>query len=216
MELNRLLEHTLLRPEASGADIIRLCVEAKRFNLYSVVVNPCRVKLAAQELAGTGIQVCSVVGFPLGAGHSETKIAEAVAAESDGATEIDAVANIGWLCEGRFEQAEDEIRRLRAALKRKTILKIIIETPLLPAGSWAEAVAAVIAGGADYVKSATGFFGVTPPDHIQRLKAIGGERIRIKAAGGIKTAAQAMAMIQAGAARLGSSSSVAIMTGPRP
>ena len=215
MELNRLLDHTLLHPGATEDDIERLCREARQYHFCAVVVNPVFVSLVSKHLKGSGVKTCSVVGFPLGANRTETKIFEARRAVEDGAEEIDVVANIGWLAAGRVSETTKELQAIRQALPANVILKVIIETPVLDPESWRDAVKAVVDSGADFVKTATGFFGPTPVGHVVRLAEFAGGRIKVKAAGGIKTADQARAMISAGAARIGSSSSVAIMTDSR-
>lgn len=211
MELNQLIDHTLLRPEAMEADVERLCLEAIAYHFYAVVVNPVFVQLASDRLKGSGVKTCSVAGFPLGANRTEIKVVEACRAVEDGAEEIDVVANIGWLAAGRTSEAAKELQAIRRALPEGVILKVIIETPVLGPELWPDAVRAVVDSGADFVKTATGFFGSTPVDHVVRLVEYVGGRIKVKAAGGIRTADQARAMISAGAARIGSSSSVAIV-----
>lgn len=211
MNLNRYIDHTLLAPQAYLKDIENLCREALEFGFYSVMVNPAYVSRAAQLLEGSDIKVGTVIGFPLGANRTDIKIAEAIAAENDGAHEIDIVANIGALMAWKFSVASKELIRIKKAVSSSTIIKVIIETPLIGTGRLPEAVQAVIDSGADFVKSATGFFGATPLEHIRRMSACSQGRIKIKAAGGIKTAEDALAMIEAGAARIGCSSSVALI-----
>lgn len=213
MKLNRYIDHTLLRPDAVPEDVEKLCREAREFHFYSVVVNPIYVGRAVELLKKTDIRVGSVAGFPLGAGQPEIKLAEAVRAEADGADEIDIVANIGWIQSKQFPLVARELIDIRRRLSTDTVVKVIIEMPLVRPDLWPEAVTAVIRGGANYVKTATGFFGATTRRHVEQLKEYCGDRIKIKAAGGIKTADDAMAMIMAGASRIGSSSSVAIMGG---
>ncbi len=211
MNLNRYLDHTLLRPDAAPEDIERLCREAYDHNFHSAVVTPIYVSLVSKLLRGSDVKTCSVVSFPLGASQTEIKIAEAIRAEADGAQEIDIVANLGWLQSGRFGEATKELFDIRRRLSPDTVLKVIIETPLLKPLLWKESAEAVIRSGAQYVKTATGFFGATTRRHVEQLREYCGDRIKIKAAGGIRTAAEAIAMIMAGAGRIGSSSSVAIM-----
>jgi deoxyribose-phosphate aldolase len=211
MELNRLLDHTLLRPEATESDVERLCCEAIAYHFYAVVVNPVFIPLVSDRLKSSGVKTCSVAGFPLGANRTETKIIEACRAAEDGAAEIDAVANIGWLAAGRMADATKELQAIRRALPANVLLKIIIETPILGPHMWPGAVQAVVDSGAEFVKTATGVFGATPIDHVARLVELAQGRVKVKAAGGIRTADQAAALISAGAARIGSSSSVAIM-----
>jgi deoxyribose-phosphate aldolase len=211
MDLNHFIDHTLLKSEATESDIIKLCDEARRFSFYSVMINPVFVSLAADKLAGTDIKVGAVAGFPLGANQAEIKIMEAVRAEKDGASEIDIVANLGWMMAGRWDRVTGELRDIKQHLSRQTVLKIIIEMPLIPDSLWPYAVEAVISAGADFVKSGTGFFGPVTIDQVVKLSALSYGRIKIKAAGGIKTAAGARGLISAGANRIGCSASVAIM-----
>jgi len=213
VKLNRYIDHTLLRPDAVPEDVEKLCREAREFHLYSVVVNPVYITTAAEILKDSRIRICSVAGFPLGASQPEIKLAEAIRAEADGAEEVDIVANIGWLQSECFPLVARELIDIRRRLSSDTVLKVIIETPLVKPDLWPEAVKALIRAGVDYVKTATGFFGSTSVRHVEQLREYCGDRIKIKAAGGIKTADEAMAMIMAGASRIGSSSSVAIMKG---
>lgn len=213
MKLHNFIDHTLLRPEATEADIQRLCGEALAYRFHAVVVNPVFIPLVAGLLKGSGVKTCAVAGFPLGANRTDIKVAEACRAVEDGAEEIDVVANIGWLASRRFAAAAGELRAIRHGLPENVIVKVIVETPVIDPESWPEAIGAAVDAGADFVKTATGFFGPTPVEHIIKLAEHTRGRIKIKAAGGIRTAEQAGAMIAAGAARIGSSSSVAIVTG---
>jgi len=211
MQLNRYIDHTLLRPDIVPDDVIRLCREAIDFDFYAVVVNPIHISRAAEVLEKTKVQICSVVGFPLGASHPEIKVAEAVRAEGDGADEIDLVANIGWIQSRQCVLLAEELTAVREALRSQTTLKVIIETPLTKPEYWPQIVEIIIQSGADFVKTATGFFGGTPAAHVRQLSEYCRGRIGIKAAGGIRSAAGAMDMIAAGASRIGTSSAVAIM-----
>jgi deoxyribose-phosphate aldolase len=212
VELNAFIDHTLLRPEATVVNIERICREALSYRFYAVVVNPVFVPLVSGLLKGSGVKTCTVAGFPLGANRTDIKLAEAGRAVEDGADEIDIVANLGWLSSGSFAAVADELRVIRHALPHGAVLKVIIETPVIKSDLWPGAIAAAIDAGADFVKTATGFFGPTPVDHVARLADYAAGRIKVKAAGGIRTAEQAGAMIMAGACRIGSSSSVAIVT----
>lgn len=211
MQINKYIDHTLLKPQATEDNIDRLCHEAIEHNFCSVCVNPCHVSRVCNLLSDRGIKVCSVAGFPLGANNTNTKVSEAVLAARDGADEIDMVTNIGKIIEGNFDYIEKEIRAVRSELNDEIILKVIIETPIVPEDKWPDTVSALINAGADFVKTATGFQGATPTGHISKLAAIADNRIEIKASGGINTIGQAMDMIRAGATRLGCSASVAIM-----
>ena len=203
MDLNSLIDHTLLKPTATQTEILKLCDEAKKFKFWSVCVNPVWVKLAKQQ----GVRVTSVVGFPLGANNLEIKIAEAKQAIADGAEEIDAVVYPRDL--------PLQLKPLRLASKNK-ILKIIIETGYLTQPEKFLAAKLVKESGADFVKTSTGFpasagqaSGATIADVKLLRKAVGPD-FGIKASGGIKTREQALAMVKAGANRLGTSNSVAI------
>jgi len=213
MKLSRYLDHTLLRPDAVTSDIEQLCREAYDFEFHSVVVAPVFVSLVSGLLRGSTVKTCSVVSFPLGASQTEIKIAEAIRAEADGAQEIDIVANLGLIQSEQFSLVTRELLDVRRRLSSDTVLKVIIETPLIRPELWNQAAEAVIRSGAEYVKTATGFFGATSRRHVEQLKDYCGDRIKIKAAGGIRTAAEAISMIMVGASRIGSSSSVTIMEG---
>lgn len=211
MELNRLIDHSLLRPDAAAADIENLCREAVLYRFHSVAVYPIHVSLAADLLKKHDITICSVAGFPSGAHHTDIKIAEALRAGQEGAGEIDLVANIGWLQSGLFHRVAEELSEVRKSLPPVTLLKVIIETPVINPAVLPEAVEAVVQSGAEYVKTATGFFGAATVTHVRLLNEYCRGRIKIKAAGGIRTAADALAMIASGAGRIGCSASVAIM-----
>jgi len=213
MKLSRYLDHTLLRPDAVTQDIEQLCREAYDYDFHSVVVAPVFVSVVSGLLRSSTVKTCSVVSFPLGASQTEIKIAEAIRAEADGAQEIDIVANLGLIQSEQFSLVTRELLDVRRRLSSDTVLKVIIETPLIRPELWNQAAEAVIRSGAEYVKTATGFFGATSRRHVEQLKDYCGDRIKIKAAGGIRTAAEAISMIMVGASRIGSSSSVAIMEG---
>jgi deoxyribose-phosphate aldolase len=147
MELNRYIDHTLLRSDATPAHIDRFCRQAMEYNFHCVVVNPVYVSQAAGILEGSGVKICSVAGFPLGASLTEIKIAEAAKAEEHGAREIDVVANIGWIQSGRFSDVAGELTALRRSLTAETILKVIMETPLVSPEHWRDTVEAGIGSG---------------------------------------------------------------------
>lgn len=199
MDLNSIIDHTLLKATATKADILKLCAEAKKYQFWSVCVNPVWVKLAKQQK----VRVCSVVGFPLGASVLAIKIAEAKQAINDGADELDAVIN-------NLKDLRVEVRPIvRAAQGR--VVKIIIETCYLSNEEKTAASKLVKAGGADFVKTSTGFgsSGATVKD-VRLLRRAVGPDFGVKASGGIKTREQAEALVKAGANRLGTSSGVAI------
>ncbi|MBD3401790.1 deoxyribose-phosphate aldolase [candidate division GN15 bacterium] len=210
--LSRYIDHTTLSQTDSEADIVRLCDEAEQYAVYAVCVNPIWVKLAAEHLAGSDILVCSVAGFPLGAGKTEIKVAEATSAVDDGADEIDLVANIGWLVADRFVEAEAEIRKVRRHLPSDVVLKVIIECNRLTEQQQINATLAVINAGADIVKTGTGMFGDVTVEQVRTLSSAAGGRVGVKAAGGIRTREQCDALIRAGATRLGCSGTTEIFT----
>ncbi len=209
--LNRYFDHALLYPEIDLKAIINLCREAKQYDMFGIAINPYWVSEAKKELTGSDVKIISVAGFPLSANRTDIKIAEAVKGVEDGADEIDMVANIGLLAMGEYKKAEDEIHSIRKALPDNILLKVIIEAPRISPEAQIEATKAVINGGAQYVKTATGFFGGATIEMVKRLYKVAENQIKVKASGGIKSLADMEALIDAGAERIGSSSSVAIM-----
>lgn len=209
--LHRRFDHAALLPEVDRAAIIKLCREAKEFDFATVAVNPTWVSLAAAELQDCRVAVLTVSGFPLGAATTEIKIAEALKGVADGASEIDMVANIGWLVSDRLSEAESEISQVRQNLPKEVVLKVIIEAGKLTPQQQADAARTVIKGGGQFVKTCTGFFGGATVAQVQTLSEAVGGRIEVKASGGIRTLEQCRQFIKAGATRLGSSASVAIM-----
>ena len=208
-----LIDHTLLDPAASSRDIIRLCADAKHYGFCSVMVNPSWVTLAAAQVHGSSVKVGTVVGFPLGANLTVTKLAEAEAAAQNGAHELDMVINIGALKSGDRVLLRTEIRSLaRLAHEHGAILKAIIETALLNQEEKILACALAAEAGVDFVKTSTGFAasGATAHD-VALMRGVVGHDIGVKAAGGIRTAAQLREMVEAGANRIGASASVAIV-----
>ncbi len=209
--LNLRFDHAALGPEVDEAAVRKLCDEARQYELYSVAVNPIWVKTAVEGLSGSSVKVLSVAGFPLGASRSEIKLAEAVCGAHDGAAEIDMVANIGWLVSGRYSDVEAEIRAIRDMLPEDAVLKVIIEAGKLTTEQQVEATKCVVSGGAQFVKTSTGFFGGATVEQVRTLVEAAQGKIEVKASGGIRTLEHCRAMLEAGATRLGSSSSVAIM-----
>ncbi|QIK70180.1 deoxyribose-phosphate aldolase [Erysipelothrix sp. HDW6C] len=213
MELNRYIDHTLLKPEATQAQIKALCEEAIKYNFKSVCINPTHVELAASLLKGTGVEVCTVVGFPLGATPTVVKEFETKTVLALGATEVDMVINVGALKEGRTQFVEDEIRALKTIVGDK-ILKVIIETCLLTPEEIATVSQLVVNAGADFVKTSTGFSsGGARAEDVAIMKQTVGNRAEVKASGGIRSLDDVNAMVAAGATRIGASSGVAIMEG---
>jgi deoxyribose-phosphate aldolase len=210
-DLARVIEHTLLRPEATGQEIEQACQVATSNGCPAVVVNPSRVALAARLLAGTGVEVVATVGFPFGAARSEMKVLEARLALADGADVIDVVIDIGLLKDGDLRAVEQEL----AAVVREVgthPVKVIIETALLTDDEKRTACQLAVEAGAAYVKTSTGFSagGATVHD-ITLMRAAVGDRARIKAAGGIRYYEDALALLNAGADRLGVSRTQALL-----
>ncbi len=208
----RMIDHTLLKPEASEAEIRRLCAEALRYGFASVCVNPCWVPLCRKLISGGRTKVCTVVGFPLGANQTPAKAFEAAQAVKEGADELDMVANIGWVKSGTLDLVEEDIRQVVKAAKG-TPVKVIIETCLLTDEEKVRASLAARAAGAAFVKTSTGFnkAGATVGD-VALMRRVVGPQMGVKAAGGIRDFASALQMVESGATRLGASASVAIVS----
>ncbi len=219
-ELARLIDHTALKPDTTEARIRTLCDEARRYGFAAVCVNPCYVPLAAELLQGSAVAVCTVVGFPLGANRTAIKAAEAEQAIRDGAAELDMVLNIGFLKSGRLQEVLEDIRAVvdvaRAARppagRDRTLVKVILETALLTDAEKETACRLALEAGADFVKTSTGFAGggATVED-VALMRRVVGDRMGVKASGGIRTRAQAEALVAAGANRLGTSAGVALI-----
>ena len=209
--LNTYLDHTLLKADATPADILAVTAEAKAYQTASVCVNTCYTTLVANELRGSGVKTCVVVGFPLGAMATAAKALEAALAVRDGAQEIDMVMNIGAAKAGDWAAVQADIAAVVLASK-PAIVKVIIETCLLIDDEKVQACLAAKAAGAAFVKTSTGFStgGATPEDIALMRKTVG-ETLGVKASGGVRTREQALAMIAAGASRIGCSSTKKIM-----
>jgi deoxyribose-phosphate aldolase len=215
MSLARYIDHTLLRPEATEAEVRLLLAEAARHSFASVCIPPVYVLLAAEVLNGTPVAVGTVVGFPLGYVHPEIRRAESRQAVLDGAGELDTVINLSWLRSGEDQRVLDDLAGWVGAMRKERdglILKVILETALLNDGEKIRGALLVADSGADFVKTSTGFAkgGATIADVTLLAQAVAG-RIGVKASGGIRDAATARAMIAAGATRLGTSSGVGIV-----
>ncbi len=211
IEINKYIDHTLLKPTATEADIIELCEEAKEYDFYAVCVNSFFVPLAKKNLAGTEVKVCSVVGFPLGAMSTQAKVFEATQAVKDGAEEIDMVINIGELKSRNLQVVEQEIAAIKKAIG-KNLLKVIIETCYLIPQEMVIASELAVKAGADFVKTSTGFGkGGANMENIELIKKAVGNEAKIKASGGIKNLDTALNFIEAGVERIGTSSGVSIV-----
>ena len=211
-----MIDHTLLKQDATGEQIDRLCAEAAEYHFASVCVNPYYVVRCVKNLKGTGVKVCTVVGFPLGATTMETKVFETLQAVASGAEEIDMVINVCALKSGHIRGVEQEIQAMAAAVEGKAILKVIIETCLLTDEEKVLACQIAKRCGADFVKTSTGFStgGATVEDVALMRRTVGPE-MGVKASGGIRDYAKAKAMIDAGASRIGASAGIAIVEAER-
>jgi deoxyribose-phosphate aldolase len=209
------IDHTLLKQDATLAQIKQLCLEAKQFQFASVCVQPHYVKLAANELKGTHVKVCTVIGFPLGSNNTAIKVAETTLAIEQGAQEIDMVINISWLKDNHDQKIVEEINRIKQACG-SNLLKVILETCLLTVEEKIRACNLAKQAGADFVKTSTGFStgGATIED-IVLMRTTVGPKLGVKASGGIKSFTDMQAMIHAGATRIGTSSGVKLLESGR-
>lgn len=212
-ELAATLDHTLLKPEGTREQVLQLCAEAAQFHFACAMVNPFWVSTAAAALAGTGVPVGVVIGFPLGASLSESKVDEARRVIALGAHDVDMVLNVGALKGGEFETVEADIRGVvQASHAHGAVVKVILETALLNFEEKLRASELAVNAGADFIKTSTGFStGGATADDIVQMRSIAGDRCGVKASGGIRSLADARAMLQAGATRLGASASVRIV-----
>ena len=219
LEIAKYIDHTLLNPNARKAEITKLCQEAKEYGFYAVCVNPVHVRQAVKELASSNVAVATVVGFPLGANLTDVKIAETQRAISEGAEEIDMVINIGALKDGEVDFVADEIKAV-VKVARDHLVKVIIECDLLTDEEKVAATLACVKGGAQTVKTSTGFVkdgkGATVEDIELIKKTLDGANLGIKASAGIRDYDKAKALIDAGATRLGTSAGVTIVKGAAP
>jgi deoxyribose-phosphate aldolase len=213
-ELARIIDHTLLTPEATSADVSRHCQEAGLLGVGAVCVSPSRLPLAPGVLAA-GIAVDAVAGFPSGAHPAAVKAAEAAAAVAAGAGEVDMMIDLGDACADRWAPVTAEVAAVRAAVGPRVVLKVIIETAVIGPARIGPACRAAESGGADFIKTSTGFHpaGGATVQAVKEIAAAVGGRLGVKAAGGIHTADAALAMVAAGATRIGASSTAAILDG---
>jgi deoxyribose-phosphate aldolase len=211
----RMIDHTLLKPEATAADVVQLCVEALNLGTYAVCVSPSMVPVAVEALEHGDVLVACVAGFPSGAHQWKVKATEAALAVEQGADEVDVVIDLGLVKAGAWRALEQEVTLVRYEVPRGRVLKVIVESAALAPEELVEACKAAVAGGADFVKTSTGFHpaGGATVEAVRAMRATVGEQVGVKASGGIRTADQAVAMIEAGATRLGCSASAAILAG---
>lgn len=215
MDIAKYIDHTILAADATTEKVVKVCNEAKEYKFASVCVNSVHVPLCAQLLANTGVNVCTVVGFPLGAMSTAAKAYEAHQAVLDGATEVDMVINVGALKDKNYDFVREDINRVKESCQGK-LLKVIIETCLLTDEEKEIACKLSMEAQADYVKTSTGFSkgGATAED-VALMRRVVGERLGVKASGGIRDFETAMKMIKAGASRLGCSAGIAIVNGEK-
>lgn len=213
MEVNKLIDHTLLKAFATGDEIKKLCSEAVEYNFKSVCVNPANVKLAKEELLGSDVLVCTVIGFPLGANTKEIKALETIDAIKNGADEIDMVINIGKAKEHDYTYIEDEIKMVVSAAVGKTV-KVIIETCYLDDEEKREVCKAALRAGASFVKTSTGFgTGGATVEDVKLMREAVGTTLGVKASGGVHSYEEVQALVAAGATRIGASSGIKIIEG---
>lgn len=213
-DVAKMIDHTLLKPDATSGQIKKICEEAKDHSFASVCVNPTWVKFCHNELQGTTVKVCTVIGFPLGSTTTETKAFETKNAIDNGADEVDMVINISALKNNDYKLVEEDIRAVVEVANGKALTKVIIETSLLTDEEKVHACELAVKAGADFVKTSTGFStgGATAEDIMLMRKTVGPD-IGVKASGGVRSAEDAQQMIDAGATRIGASSGVAIVKG---
>jgi deoxyribose-phosphate aldolase len=213
-QIAKMIDHTLLKADATKEQVKTLCEEAKQYSFASVCVNPTWVQYASELLSGTEVEVCTVIGFPLGATTSATKAFETANAIENGATEVDMVINIGALKDKNYDLVKEDITAVVDAAKGKALTKVIIETSLLTDEEKEKACVLAVEAGTDYVKTSTGFStgGATVEDIALMRKTVGPD-IGVKASGGVRSSEDTEKMIAAGATRIGASSGVAIVNG---
>ena len=209
-----MIDHTILKREATEAAVQKIIDEAKEYNFFSVCINPCWVAFASEQLADTDVAVCTVIGFPLGANTPEVKAYEAADAIKNGANEVDMVINIGALKSQQYDHVRQDIQGIVDAAKGKALVKVIIETALLTDEEKVKACELAKEAGADFVKTSTGFStGGAKVADIRLMRETVGPDMGGKASGGVHNAEEALAMIEAGATRIGASTGVAIVSG---
>ena len=213
MEINKFIDHTILKATATKEDVKKLCDEAKEYGFYSVCVNGANVEYAFSQVKDSDVKVAAVVGFPLGAMATDTKVFEAKKAIEDGASEIDMVINIGALKDKDYGLVENEIRKIKKAIG-SNVLKVIIETCYLTDDEKVKACELSVNAKADFVKTSTGFrTGGATFEDVELMKKTVGDKVEVKASGGVKDLETAKKYIELGATRLGTSSGIAIVTG---
>lgn len=213
MNYNKTIDHTLLKQDATRAQVIELCKEAREYDFMSVCINPGFVALSKKELQGSDVKVCTVIGFPLGASTQETKVFEAQNAIDNGADELDMVINVSDLKDKKFDKVLEEITALKKTAGDR-VLKVILEICLLTDEEIVKASELSVQAGADFVKTSTGFStGGATAEAVALMKKTVGDKAEVKASGGIRSLEDLKTMVENGATRIGASSGVAIMKG---
>lgn len=213
-KIANIIDHTVLKATTTKEDVIKVCKEAKEHNFFSVCINPTHIELAKKELEGSDVKVCTVIGFPLGANTPEVKAFETKDAIAKGADEVDMVINIGALKDKNYDLLERDIKAVVDAANKEALVKVIIETCYLTDEEKKIACEIAVKAGTDYVKTSTGFgTGGSTPEDIKLMRDTVGPEIGVKASGGVRCKADAEAVINAGASRIGASASIAIVNG---
>lgn len=213
-KIANMIDHTVLKAVATKEDVINICKEAKKHNFFSVCINPTHVALAKKELEGSNVAVCTVIGFPLGANTPAVKAFETKDAIANGANEVDMVINIGALKEKNYDLVFEDIKAVVDAADKKALVKVIIETCYLTDEEKVKACELAVKAGTDFVKTSTGFgTGGSTPANIKLMRETVGPNIGVKASGGVRCEKDAISVIEAGASRIGASSSIAIVSG---
>lgn len=213
-KIAKMIDHTILKATATKEEVIKICSEAKEYGFFSVCVNPTQIELVKKELQGSDVKVCTVIGFPLGANTPEVKAFETKDAISKGADEVDMVINIGALKDKNYELVQRDIKAVVDAANKVALVKVIIETCYLTDEEKKIACELAVKAGTDYVKTSTGFgTGGSTPEDIKLMRETVGENIGVKASGGVRCEKDAIAVIEAGASRIGASASIAIVSG---
>lgn len=209
-----IIDHTVLKAYATKEDVLKICNEAKGYGFFSVCINPTHIEFAKENLKGTNVKVCTVIGFPLGANTKETKAFETIDAIKKGADEVDMVINIGALKDKNYDLVLEDIKSVVNASNNKALVKVIIETCYLTDEEKEIACKLAKEAGCDFVKTSTGFgTGGSTPEDISLMRKVVGENVGVKASGGVRSKKDALKVIKAGANRIGASSSVSIVTG---
>ncbi len=214
MELAKYIDHTVLKAQTTEGEVKKVCEEAKEYGFFSVCINPSYIEFAKEQLKGSDVKICTVIGFPLGANTSEVKAFETIDAINKGADEVDMVINIGALKDKKYDYVQNDIKAVVDAADGNALVKVIIETCYLSDEEKKIVCELAKTVGTDYVKTSTGFgTGGSTPQDIKLMRETVGANIGVKASGGVRNTKDAEAVINAGASRIGASASISIVTG---